>query len=407
MQEQGYALRRTKTNRRGIYYRDTAAGRRYEITYVDSDGRRRWQVVPGILRDAEAALADVKDRQRKGERVAPTKATFGEVADAWLKAQTNLRPNTLSVYGWAIETHIKPRFGQRRLVDVTTDDVSDLVAEMTAAGYKPWTIRAVLTPLSRILGHAARRGTIASNPVKRLERGERPASSRSEIRVLDRKEITRLLEHAAPALYRPLLSTAIFSGLRVGELLGLTWSDVDFDHGQIRVRKQLDRVTAERVEPKTPHAVRDVMLIPALGRTLREHRLASPFSGAGDFVFASSAGTGLDRYNVAKRGLAPAVKAAELNHAGRAKVTMHQLRHCFASLLIAQGLNVVFVSRQLGHASPSITLSVYAHLFDQAEHAAKASAQLEAAFGGILDGNETPRDHDATVVTLGGSARAR
>jgi integrase len=68
---------------------------------------------------------------------------------------------------------------------------------------------------------------------------------------------------------------------------------------------------------------------------------------------------------------------------------MHQLRHCFASPLIARGLNAVFVGRQLGHASPSITLSVYAHLFDQAEHATKASAQLEAAFGGILDGAES------------------
>ncbi len=77
---------------------------------------------------------------------------------------------------------------------------------------------------------------------------------------------------------------------------------------------------------------------------------------------------------------------------------MHQLRHCFASLLIAQGLNVVFVSRQLGHASPSITLSVYAHLFDQAEHATKASAQLEAAFGGLLDASEPASE--AVIVPI-------
>jgi hypothetical protein len=164
MPEEGYALRRTKTNRRGIYYRDTANGRRYEITYLDSDGRRRWQVVPGILRDAEAALADIKDRQRKGERVAPTKATLGEVADAWIAAQTNLRPNTVKIYTWGIDKHIKPRLGKRRIADVTTDDVSDLIADLQAAGLKPWSIRAVMTPLSRILGHSTRRGTIGSNP---------------------------------------------------------------------------------------------------------------------------------------------------------------------------------------------------------------------------------------------------
>jgi integrase len=392
MPDEGYALRRTKTNRRGIYYRDTPSGRRYEITYVDSDGRRRWQVVPGILRDAESALADVKDRQRKGERVAPTRATVTEIADSWFAAQTALRPNTRKVYKWAIENYIKPKFGTRRVTSITTDDVSDLIAEMQAAGRKTWSIRAVLTPLSGMLGHCARRGIIGSNPVKRLERGERPKVDAVEIRILNRDEIGRLLEHAAPELYRPMYATAIFSGLRLGELLGLVWGDVDFDHGVIRVRKQLQAGTArQRVELKTPHAIRDVMLIPALARTLKTHRLASPFSADTDFVFCTDLGTGLSRSRIARKGLVPAVKAANLDEPGRPKITPHQLRHCFASLLIAQGLNVVFVSRQMGHASPAVTLKVYAHLFDQAEHASKASAQLEAAFGGMLDGSEPSR----------------
>jgi integrase len=377
--------RRTKTNRRGIYYRDSPDGRRYEITYLDSDGRRRWQVVPGILRDAETALADLKDRQRKGERVVPTRATLGEAADAWISAQTNLRPNTIKIYTWAIEKHIKPRLGKRRIADVTTDDVSDLIADMRMAGLKPWSIRAVMTPLSRILGHSTRRGSIGSNPVKRLERGERPTAKKTDMRILDREEIGRLLAAADPQLYRPMFSTAVFSGVRVGELLGLVWRDIDFANNQIHVRKQLDADTRTRVELKTEHAIRDVMLIPALGRTLREYRLASPFSSDRDFVFGSAVGTGLDRHNVSRRGLAAAVKRADVAEPGRAKITMHQLRHCFASLLIAQNLNVVFVSRQLGHASPAITLSVYAHLFDQAEHAIKATAEIEAAFGDMLD----------------------
>jgi integrase len=343
------------------------------------------------LRDADAALADVKDRQRKGERVAPPNATLGDVADTWIAAQTNLRPNTVKIYTWAIEKHIKPRLGDRRIATVTTDDVSDLIAKLQAAGLKPWSIRAVMTPLSRILGHSTRRGTIGSNPVKRLERGERPSPKKTEMRILNRDEIGRLLASADATLYKPLFSTAVFSGLRVGELLGLTWGDVDFDAGLLHVRKQLDDDTRTRVELKTEHAVRDVMLIPALGRTLREHRLASPFSSDVDLVFCSPVGKGLDRHNVSRRGLAAAVKKATLAEPTRAKITMHQLRHCFASLLVAQGLNVVFVSRQLGHASPAITLNVYAHLFDQAEHATKASAQLEAAFGGILDGDEPSR----------------
>jgi integrase len=332
---------------------------------------------------------------RKGDRVVPSTLTLAEFADEWFAAQTALRPNTRRIYSWGIENHIKPRLGRLRVTEVTTDDVSRLIGEMQADGLKPWTIRAVITPLSRILGNAARRGMISSNPVKRLERGERPSVGRREIRVLSRDEISRLLEHA-PDQYRTLLSTAIFSGLRISELLGLTWGDVDFDAGVIRVRKQLqDRkpdgaVERLRVEPKTPQAIRDVMLLPSLGDLLREHRRAALWTKAGDLVFASATGAGLDSRNVTQRGLEKALAAAEIEQEGRVRITFHQLRHVFASLLIAQGLNVTFVSRQLGHANPAITLGIYAHLFDQLEHATKASAALEASFGGMLQRRRSP-----------------
>ena len=119
--------------------------------------------------------------------------------------------------------------------------------------------------------------------------------------------------------------------------------------------------------------------MPALSRLLREHKLASPYSGPTNFVFASAAGTALYWRNVARRGLVEALDAADLHH-----VRWHDLRHTFASLLIAEGANVVYASRQLGHASPDITLRVYAHLFDHAEQAKRTSTALEAAFGGLL-----------------------
>src|SRR5690349_4328231 len=77
----------------GVYYRELPGGkRRYEISYTDSEGRRRWQVVDGGLEQADSALADVKQRKRKGERIAPTKATLAEVAEQWLASQAQLRP---------------------------------------------------------------------------------------------------------------------------------------------------------------------------------------------------------------------------------------------------------------------------------------------------------------------------
>lgn len=129
---------------------------------------------------------------------------------------------------------------------------------MQEGGSAGWTIRGALSPLSRVLGHAARRGLIAENPMTRLERGERPAIAKREKRILDRAEIERLLAAAndSKTPYRTLIATAVFTGLCQGELLGLVWADIDFDAALIRVRKQLDRSSGARVEPKTQAAVR-------------------------------------------------------------------------------------------------------------------------------------------------------
>ena len=216
--------------------------------------------------------------------------------------------------------------------------------------------------------------------MRKLERGERPPVGRREMRILDREAIPKLLDAAKPR-YRTLLATAIFTGLRQGELLGLTLADVDFDAGLVRVRKALDR-SGVRTEPKTPQAIRDVVLMPALARLLKSHKaeaFARGHAKPSDYVFTSAVGTPLYWRNVSKRGL-----QAALERSGLERLRFHDLRHTFASLLIAQGANVVFVSRQLGHASPDITLGVYSHLFDRAEHAQRTREVMETSFGAIL-----------------------
>jgi integrase len=131
--------------------------------------------------------------------------------------------------------------------------------------------------------------------------------------------------------------------------------------------------------------------MPALARLLREHRLASPFSSDTDCVFASGRGTPLYLRNVERRALDAAAAAAGLNGGDRPKLRTHDLRRTFASMLIAAGADVVTVSRQLGHASPDITLRVYAHLFDQARHAERTRGLLESEFGGLLHGSSTAK----------------
>ncbi len=321
--------RRIKVNgRRGIYYREGQDGRRrYEIGYRDSAGKQRWKAVTGNLKDAEAALEEVRGRLRRGERVAPTRQTFEDVAKAWLAAQSEIRPRTREAYDCALRVHLLPRFGRRRITTITDEDVIHLIADLGEAGYTGWTIRGRLTPLAGTLKYAARRGLIGHDPMQRLERGERPKVGRHEMRILSRSEIGALVD-AADDAHRPLLATALFTGLRIGELLGLIWANIDFDRGSVQVRRQLDRREGTRVQTKTAQAVRDVILMPPLARILREHRLRSPFAAGGDYVFASSVGRGLDQ-SVPRRALKRALRAAKLDGQDRVVLRFHDLRHTF------------------------------------------------------------------------------
>jgi integrase len=137
---------------------------------------------------------------------------------------------------------------------------------------------------------------------------------------------------------------------------------------------------------KTVKARRSVVLMPTLGRLLREHRLRSQRSLECDAVFAQPDGTPLMQATCRYQLRRAALQAGLSENPEQPRLRLHDLRHTFASPLIAQGANVVFVSRQLGHASPNTTHGFYAHLFDRAEHAKRTSDLLEANFAHVLAG---------------------
>jgi len=183
---------------------------------------------------------------------------------------------------------------------------------------------------------------------------------------------------ASPGRYRLALACGRFSGLRLSELLGLTWEVIDFAGGTILVRFQMGR-DGKRRRLKTAAARRDVIRISELGAQLRRWRLASPFSRDDDLVFRATSGRTIGHRNLTARGLEKAAKRAEIG-----RVNFHALRHTFASILIAQGHDPVFVSRQLGHTNAAITLKVYAHLFDAEGHATLARDRLDAEYGTLV-----------------------
>lgn len=318
--------------------------------------------------------------QAVAERVpeAASDLTVADYAARWQHAELGrLRERTAANYRSHLRLHVLPRFGDLSLAELGEADVLELIRDLQEAGYSAWTIRTILTPFSRMLNHAIRHGVPANNPIARLDRRDRPAVWGREQRILNREEIAELLT-AAPPRYSTILATAIFTGLRQGELLALTWSDLDFARGVVRVRAALDR-KGRRLQPKTRNAIRDVVLMPALGKRLEAHRLESEYASPRDYVFASRAGTPLYWRNLTPRALQPALEKAKLE-----PLRWHDLRHTFAALLISQGAAIAFVSRQMGHGSAEITLRVYSHVFDAAAYAAQTRRALEESFGSVL-----------------------
>lgn len=398
MQEGKYLHRkRHKTRTPGVMYRLDANGkRRYVIGYRDSSRKQVWRSELGwTLADAEEALAKMRADSAPVPTSVARRVRFGDLAEAWLAEQTHLRQRTRENYRWALDQHLH-HFDDRRVATLTEQDITHMLGDLRAKGYAGSTQQGVLLPLRQILDHAVRHGIIATNPLDRLARKDKPQKARSEKRCLSADEIAKLLDAATDEAMRTLLALSVSTGIRQGEALGLRWADVDLSTGTLRVRFGLGR-DRKLSEPKTPQAKRDVDLAPSLVAMLRSHKLASLRSQPGNFVFSQPDGSPL-HYQAANRALHAATKRANLNTDGLPKLRWHDLRHTAASLLISEGLNIVYVSRVLGHANPSITLNVYGHLFARAEHAERARAAMDTALGAgservagqrELDGNST------------------
>jgi integrase len=383
---------------RGIYAQPN--GRYAACVMVDGHPR---------FRTLSAATIGEARRQREllqsiagvGELPVSPRLTFAEAAARWLAdfeakaAAGERRDRTLDLYRSQLHRHLLPRLGARRLTLITTDDVVTVMHGLQADGLSPWTVKRILGALSCVFTFALRRGYISTHPFHRLEHDERPHPLRSDQRVLTQSELARLLA-ACLHRYRPLLVTGAYTGMRLSEVLGLSWEDVDFAAGVIHVRHQLARgrrgVPPRRIPPKTRASVREIPLLPQLAAVLRQHKRGSGFTSPSDYVFATGNGTPFLHHNVSKRVLRRAAVDAGLDVDGR-RVRFHDLRHTFAShLIIDIRLDVVQVSRILGHARTSMTLDTYTHLFEEARHGADVRAELaKSDFANLLNRTLEPR----------------
>jgi len=362
--------KRHSTKYPGIYYRESRPGgpRRYIVWYADANGSAHTETLPlgATLEDARLRQGQLKTRKSQGDRLVKTRMTVGELLDTWMDTRRpSLAPSTVETYEWSISV-LKDHFGQRRVTELSASDIASMIAKEN--GKKAWTIKKLLSPLGGALKVAVREGWISSSPLEKLLPHERPKADQRKMRCLSREEISLLLDATSSTRWKAFFATLVFTGLRVGEALALRWEDVTEECIVVRAEEDGAR--------KSAAARRQIMLIPALRRLLTAWKLQQ---GLGhQLVFTTASGASIGRRNALR-----ALRVAE-EKAGIPEYTLHELRHTFASILIGQGELPTFVAKQMGHADPSVTMSTYAHLWEEQESVEKARERLQEAFGGLV-----------------------
>jgi integrase len=340
------------------------------VDYVDQTGQRRFETF-NRKKDADERHDKVRGDVREGVHTPKSSSkTVAEAAEDWIKyVELEKRErSTIEHYRNHINNHIFPRIGREKLAKLTAPRVEKfrdgLVEELSRAQAKK-----ILTSFKMLLRDAVRRGNVAQNvalgvKITTSKRDKKKLKVGVDIPAPD--EI-RAIVGAATGRIRPLLITAIFTGMRSSELRGAHWSDVDLKTGAIHVCRRVDRY-GQTGKPKSDAGTRTIPLTPLVINTLKEWKLQCP---KGDLVFPNTEGKVWDHADIVTRFLERTViKAGVVNAKGEAKYTgLHAFRHFYASWLInrkADGgleLPIKTVQQRLGHSSIVMTSDVYGHLF--------------------------------------------
>ncbi|MBZ9695511.1 tyrosine-type recombinase/integrase [Mesorhizobium sp. CO1-1-9] len=393
------------------------------VDYADGKGVRRLKTF-AKKKDADQFAARASVEVREGVHVADSEsATVKAAGDFWIATASaaGLERGTIVQYRQHLAIHIVPAIGDMFLSKLTVPAVRSFEDQLRAGGASSSMVRKVLTSLGSLLADAQERGLVIRNAVREKSRARQKGKDRRQekrhrgklkvgVDIPSREEIKAIVG-ALAGRWRPVLLTAIFTGLRASELRGLRWSDVDLDRREIHVRQRADRFN-DIGRPKSEAGERTVPMPPLVANTLREWRLACPRPRTSEkdadgawlveelrpeqLAFPNGQGKVESLSNIMQRGFLPAQVAAgvtidtgERTEAGlpimRAKYTgLHSLRHFYASWCINRredgglGLPAKMVQERLGHSTITLTMDTYGHLFPSADDAAELT-KAEAA----------------------------
>jgi integrase len=334
--------------------------------------------------DAKTWRADAVQALQRNAMRSPTRTTLREEAEVWLagikdgsistRSGDEYKPAVIRGYERGLRKRILPELGAERLSEITHLDLQDLAERMLKAGDDPATVRNTLMPLRSLYRRALKRGLVAVNPTLGLEL---PAPRGTRDRIASPAEAAKLLDalEAWPSTEGDvaLWATALYAGLRRGELQGLRLEDVDLSEGVIRVERSWDEVERRPIATKSRAGRRTVPIPAVLRRYLAAHHLRTPRREG--LIFARPSGEPFIASNLRTRGL------TAWRQAGLAPIGLHEARHTYASLMIAAGVNAKALTEYMGHSSITVTFDRYGHLMpgNEEEAAGLLDTYLEQA----------------------------
>jgi integrase len=342
-------------------------GRRIRKTFDTKTAAKQWRT------DAMAAL-------RAGTLAeAKPKTTVREKCEEWLgdarrgvvraRGGNEFKPSTIRAYDQALRLRVYPHIGTAQFYAVRRVHLQRLVDHLVADGVAPATINTVVGALGAVYGRAVHDDELQISPTRGVKV---PAARNARERYVTREEAVALLA-AAPERDKAIWATAIYAGLRRGELMALTWEDIDLKAGVIHVRRSWDPEhgpgdTKSRNRRKVP-------IVGLLRAVLAAERLRQPSGEA--LAFGIGDGRPFRPDRLQQRA------DASWTRAGLERVTLHECRHGYASLAIASGVNAKALSSYMGHASIVETMDRYGHLLpgNETEAAGLMDDYLSAGTG--------------------------
>ncbi len=356
---------RTKTP--GLYKHSGPRGNRYKAMWWAPDGvnGKPKQHAKTFERrgEAEDFLSKIRVGKREGTYLDPNagKMVLSRFAETyWLPTIASRAPKTSADYRSLWETKVKPALGDRPLRSIAWSDVESFKAELESDGLSPTRIRRALLVLSTILRMAVRDKRIPENPAQGVKA---PTQGKRDLRIPTSEEVSAILAHIPDGKYRTLVHLIATSGLRWGEAVGLTRQNVHLAQdgsyeSWVDVKETCSEVGGVLHEhrPTKTFETRMIPLRPEVHDQLA--RLLEEIPDTPDaYLFANGNEKPVRHSNFHVRYWKPALGAAKVQG-----LRIHDLRHFVATTLLYAGVNVVTVSRILGHKNPTVTLNVYAHL---------------------------------------------